>query len=77
MAAVFSPGFHCSLLLNDDIDKIIQRGEARTAELSTKYEALNLDDLSTFKSEASVQQWDGEDFRSGVRSLCSHLLDRC
>jgi hypothetical protein len=35
-------------------------------ELNSKYEGLNLEDLSNFKSEASVQQWEGEDFRSGV-----------
>jgi SWI/SNF-related matrix-associated actin-dependent regulator of chromatin subfamily A member 5 len=54
------------LLINDDIDAIIQRDEERTIELNSKYEGLNLEDLSNFKSEASVQQWEGEDFRSGV-----------
>ena len=54
------------LLINDDIDAIIQRGEERTIELNSKYEGLNLEDLSNFKSEASVQQWEGEDFRPGV-----------
>jgi hypothetical protein len=61
------------LLVNDDIDAIIQRGEERTVELNNKYEGLNLEDLSNFKSEASVQQWEGEDFRTGVRqfTICS------
>lgn len=54
------------MLINDDIDAIIQRGEERTAELNSKYEDLNFDDLNNFKSEASVQQWEGEDFRTGV-----------
>ncbi|KAF8915438.1 SNF2 family N-terminal domain-containing protein [Mucidula mucida] len=54
-------------LFNDDIDEIIQRGEERTMELNSKYETLNLEDLSNFKSEASVQQWEGEDFRNGQR----------
>lgn len=53
-------------MVNGDIDEIIHRGEERTAELNSKYEGLNLEDLSNFKSEASVQQWEGEDFRSGV-----------
>lgn len=53
--------------INDDIDEIIQRGEERTIELNSKYESLNLEDLSNFKSDASVQQWEGEDFRSGQR----------
>ncbi|KAF7793575.1 hypothetical protein EIP86_004689 [Pleurotus ostreatoroseus] len=57
------------LLINDDIDAIIQRGEERTAELNSKYEGLNFDDLSNFKSEISVQQWEGEDFRAGRRAL--------
>ena len=55
----------CSFQIDDDIDEIIQRGEERTAELSQKYEGLNLEDLSNFKSDSSLQQWDGEDFRSG------------
>ena len=58
--------FGSRLLINDDIDAIIQRGEERTIELNSKYEGLNLEDLSNFKSEASVQQWEGEDFRPGV-----------
>lgn len=55
------------LLVNDDIDAIIARGEERTSELNSKYESLNFDDLSNFKSEASVREWEGEDFRNGVR----------
>jgi len=51
-------------MINDDIDAIIQRGEQRTAELSNRYEGLSFEDLSNFKSEASVQQWEGEDFRA-------------
>ena len=43
---------------------VIHRGEQRTHELNSKYEGLNLEDLSNFKSDASVQQWEGEDFRS-------------
>ncbi|KAH9045404.1 P-loop containing nucleoside triphosphate hydrolase protein [Lactarius pseudohatsudake] len=53
--------------IDDDIDAIIQRGEERTAVLSHKYEGLNLEDLSNFKSDSSLQQWEGEDFRSGQR----------
>ncbi|KAF8484763.1 P-loop containing nucleoside triphosphate hydrolase protein [Russula ochroleuca] len=51
--------------IDDDIDAIIQRGEERTAELNHKYEGLNLEDLSNFKTDSSLQQWDGEDFRAG------------
>jgi len=42
-------------------------------ELNSKYESLNLEDLSNFKSDASVQQWEGEDFRSGVGLLTPSL----
>jgi hypothetical protein len=54
------------MLIDDDIDDIITRGESRTAELSQKYESLNLDDLNNFKSEMTVQKWEGEDFAGKV-----------
>ena len=57
------------MMIDDDIDAIIGRGEERTAELNSKYETLNLEDLSNFKSDASVQQWEGEDFRGGAVSI--------
>nr|GAT42969.1 predicted protein [Mycena chlorophos] len=62
------------LIINDDIDAIIQRGEERTTELNSKYEGLGIEDLSNFKSEASVQQWEGEDFRAGRKALNFNLL---
>ncbi|KZP16361.1 hypothetical protein FIBSPDRAFT_958084 [Athelia psychrophila] len=43
------------LVIDDDIDDLIQRGEARTTELNSKYEGSNLDDLNNFKSDATVQ----------------------
>lgn len=58
------------LVVNEDIDAIIARGEERTIKLNSKYEGLNLEDLNNFKSDASVQQWEGEDFRGGVRRRC-------
>ncbi|KAI0076817.1 SNF2 family DNA-dependent ATPase [Panus rudis PR-1116 ss-1] len=57
------------LLVNGDIEEIIHRGEERTSELNSKYEGLTFEDLSNFKSEASVQQWEGEDFRGQRKSL--------
>jgi len=60
------------MVVNNDIDVIILRGEERTAELNSKYEGLNLEDLNNFKSDASVQQWEGEDFRA-VRYYCPAL----
>lgn len=49
-------------MVDDDIEAIIAKGEERTAEMQSKYEALNFEDLSNFKSEAMVRQWEGEDF---------------
>lgn len=50
-----------SMLIQDDIEEIITRGEARTKELSTKYASLNFDDLQIFKSETTTN-WEGEDY---------------
>lgn len=61
-------------MIDDDIDAIIQRGEERTVELNRKYEGLKLDDLNNFNSDATVQQWEGEDFRAGASFL---LLFAC
>jgi SWI/SNF-related matrix-associated actin-dependent regulator of chromatin subfamily A member 5 len=57
-----------SLLIDDDIDAIIKRGEERTTALQDKYQSLNLDDLNNFKSE-STMQWEGQDFsnKGGAR----------
>jgi hypothetical protein len=63
--------YYTSLMINDDIDAIIQRGEV---ELNSKYEGLNLDDLNNFKSDATVQQWESEDFRSGVTRFYSCIF---
>ncbi|EIW87448.1 hypothetical protein CONPUDRAFT_87220 [Coniophora puteana RWD-64-598 SS2] len=60
--------------LDDDIEAIVQRGEERTQELNSKYEGLNLEDLSNFKSDNSVQQWEGEDFRAGKKALNFNML---
>ena len=55
-----------SMMIDDDIDDIITRGETRTAEISAKYQGLNLEDLNNFKSEMTVQKWEGEDFGGKV-----------
>lgn len=52
-----------SMDVQDDIDAIIERGEARTAELNSKYAALSFDDLQVFKSEAgAATNWEGEEY---------------
>ncbi|KAG8849580.1 hypothetical protein FRB91_009789 [Serendipita sp. 411] len=58
-----------SMMIDDDIDDIITRGETRTAELSQKYQELNLEDLNNFKSEMTVQKWEGEDFGGKKKSI--------
>ncbi|KAJ2912122.1 hypothetical protein MD484_g8283, partial [Candolleomyces efflorescens] len=64
-----------AMMIDDDIDAIISRGEERTVELNSKYETLNLEDLSNFKSDASVQQWEGEDFRGGRERKSNYSVD--
>lgn len=51
-----------TMLVDEDIESIIQRGEARTAELNAKYSGLDFDDLANFKTETNTQQWEGEDY---------------
>jgi len=64
-------------IIEDDIEAIISRGEERTQQLTSKYEGLNLEDLSNFKSDSSVQQWEGEDFRTGVRDASFRSGMKC
>ncbi|KAG8920929.1 hypothetical protein FRC03_005426 [Tulasnella sp. 419] len=58
-----------NLMVDDDIEAIIAKGEERTAELNSKYEGMNFEDLSNFKSEAMVQQWEGEDFQKKKKGI--------
>ncbi|KLO15808.1 SNF2 family DNA-dependent ATPase [Schizopora paradoxa] len=62
-----------NLMIDDDIDEIIQRGEERTEEINKKYEGLNFDDLNNFKSD-SMLQFEGEDYRNGRQALGLNLL---
>ena len=55
-----------SMLIDDDIDEIIKRGEEKTAEINSKYAGLDLDALNNFKSESMVQTWEGEEFSGKV-----------
>lgn len=51
-----------SLSVNDDIDEIIRQGEEKTKALNSKYEGLDIDDLTNFKSELGTRQWEGQDY---------------
>lgn len=52
----------------DDIDEILKRGEARTAELNAKYEKLGIDDLQNFTSE-NAYEWNGVDFTEKKKEI--------
>jgi SWI/SNF-related matrix-associated actin-dependent regulator of chromatin subfamily A member 5 len=58
-----------SMIIDEDIDAIIQKGEEKTQALLSKYEGLNLDDLANFKSDMGAQQWEGENFSNKVCCL--------
>lgn len=55
-----------SMMIDDDIDEIIKRGEEKTADLNKKYQGLDLDALNNFKSESMVNTWEGEDYANKV-----------
>ncbi|KAK4702238.1 hypothetical protein P7C70_g3988, partial [Phenoliferia sp. Uapishka_3] len=55
-----------ALEIQDDIDEIIRRGEARTQELNSKYDKLNFDDLQIFKSETTTN-WEGAEYGGGKK----------
>jgi SWI/SNF-related matrix-associated actin-dependent regulator of chromatin subfamily A member 5 len=51
-----------------DIEEIISRSEKKTAELSSKFGNMGLDDLQRFgASQSNAYEWEGEDFRNNVR----------
>ncbi|KAL4401794.1 chromatin remodeling complex Adenosinetriphosphatase [Malassezia pachydermatis] len=52
-----------SMEVKDDIDEIIAKGEARTAELQAKYQQFtSLDELTNLRSE-STYEWEGEQYK--------------
>jgi SWI/SNF-related matrix-associated actin-dependent regulator of chromatin subfamily A member 5 len=51
-----------NMMLDEDIDDIIRKGESKTKELNSKYAGLDLDALNSFRSESLINQWEGEDF---------------
>lgn len=51
-----------SSMLDDDVDAILARGREKTATLNAKFNKLGLDDLQNFTSDASVYEWNGENF---------------
>lgn len=51
-----------STMLEDDIDAILAKGREKTASLNAKFNNLGLDDLQNFTSDASVYEWNGQNF---------------
>lgn len=51
-----------NMMIDDDIDEIIKRGEDKTKELNSKYAGMDLDALNNFRSESLINTWEGEDF---------------
>ncbi|RLV96235.1 ISWI chromatin-remodeling complex ATPase ISW1 [Spathaspora sp. JA1] len=46
-----------------DIEDILKHSEAKTLELNSKYEKLNLNALQNFTNDESVYEWNGENFK--------------
>lgn len=49
-------------MLDDDIDVILAKGREKTKSLNAKFNKLGLDDLQNFTSDASVYEWNGQNF---------------
>lgn len=58
-----------NMMVDDDIDEIIRRGEDRTKELNSKYAGLDLDALNNFRSESLINTWEGQDFAAKRKSM--------
>jgi hypothetical protein len=50
----------------DELMEMITAGAEKIINTNDEYEGLNLDDLNNFKLDVTVQQWECEDFRSGI-----------
>ncbi|GAA5976220.1 hypothetical protein JCM11641_001086 [Rhodosporidiobolus odoratus] len=51
--------------VDDDIEEIINRGQAKTQELNSKFASLNFDQLQIFNAQGGGQtttQWEGEEY---------------
>jgi SWI/SNF-related matrix-associated actin-dependent regulator of chromatin subfamily A member 5 len=58
----------------DELMEMITAGAEKIINTNDEYEGLNLDDLNNFKLDVTVQQWEGEDFRSGVSVFLMQIL---
>ena len=56
-----------SMIVDEDIDEIIRKGEEKTTALNSKYEGLSLDALTNFQSELNAKTWEGQEYNNKVR----------
>ncbi len=70
---------HSELLTDEDIDKILERCEAKTQEFAEKLAKLPEDSLRNLALEAptseSVYQFEGEDYREKQKSIIGHWIE--
>ncbi|KAI3406187.2 ISW2 [Candida oxycetoniae] len=48
--------------MDDDIEKILEKGFVKTKTMNEKFNKLGLEDLQNFTSDASAYQWNGKNF---------------
>ncbi len=60
-------------IVDEDIEEILAKGEAKTAQLEDKFKDAGIDDLQrlTFNS---TMVWEGEDYRGKVRWHCVSVV---
>ncbi|GHJ85429.1 hypothetical protein NliqN6_1831 [Naganishia liquefaciens] len=58
-----------SMIVDEDIDEIIRKGEEKTSALNSKYEGLSLDALTNFQSELSAKTWEGQEYTNKPRNM--------
>ncbi len=64
-----------STITDDDIEKVLLRGEEKTQELENKYAQVGLDDLQKFTSDTgNAYEWEGHDFSAKVLNIFILIL---
>jgi len=57
-----------STITDDDIEKVLLRGEEKTQELENKYAKVGLEDLQKFTSDTgNAYEWEGHDFSTNKK----------
>jgi SWI/SNF-related matrix-associated actin-dependent regulator of chromatin subfamily A member 5 len=59
-----------STITDDDIEKVLLRGEKKTQELENKYAKVGLEDLQKFTSDTgNAYEWEGHDFSTNKKKV--------